>query len=104
MSPKIFTTTVLTTTTLLAIAVAMPASAQDERSQARANFQSADVNQDQQLDFDEFKTFVNLNADHNLGRASMIRRFGMHARAFGKLDANGDGIVTPQEIASKAQR
>ena len=84
--------------------IVAPASADAQRAQARANFQQADVNQDQVLDFAEFKTFINLNADDGLGRAGMIRRFGMHGRAFGQVDANADGVVSKQEIAARAQR
>ncbi len=89
---------------MIGMAHLAPASADAQRAQARANFQAADVNQDQVLDPAEFKTFINLNADHNLGRAGMIRRFGMYGRAFGTADANGDGVVSKQEIAARAQR
>ena len=74
------------------------------REQAKANFLQADINQDRHLDFKEFTQFVNLNADHGIGRAAIIRRFGMHGRAFGKRDSNSDGLVSPQEIASARQR
>ena len=82
---------------LLAIAVAGPAGAQDQRDKARANFQQADVNKDGQLDLAEFTTFINLNAEHGLGQAPMIRRFGRHATAFGRLDTNKDGEVSNHE-------
>ncbi|MEM8975702.1 MAG: hypothetical protein AAGD43_26860 [Pseudomonadota bacterium] len=104
MALKGIITALVTTAPLVAITISVPANAQDDRKQARANFQAADANQDRQLDFDEFKTFINLNADHNLGRAGMIRRFGMHSRAFGTLDTDSNGAITPQEIAAKAQR
>lgn len=68
---------------------------------AKANFLQADINQDQQLDFGEFTTFINLNADNGLGRAPMIRRFGMHSRALGRLDTNRDSVVSRQELASQ---
>ena len=104
MISKAIAIALTTTATLLTIGIAAPAVALDERKQAQANFRKADTNQDQQLDFSEFKTFINLNADHKLGRAGMIRSFGMHGRAFNTLDANGDGVVTRHEIAAKAQR
>ena len=75
-----------------------------DRKQVQANFQQADANQDAQLDTAEFKTFINLNADHGLGRASTIRRFGAYGRAFSTLDTNGNGAVSREEIAAKAQR
>lgn len=92
------------TAAFMSLAISAPANADPQRAQVQSNFQQADVNQDQQLDLAEFTTFINLNADHNLGRAGMIRRFGMHGRAFGEADANGDGVVTKQEIAARAQQ
>jgi len=89
---------------MIGMAHLAPANADAGRAQAQANFQAADVNQDEVLDPTEFRTFINLNADHNLGRAAMIRRFGMHGKAFGQLDANGYGVMTPAEIASMAGR
>ena len=100
--PKLFA--LLTSAALLPIMSTAPAKADAQRAQAQANFQAADVNQDQVLDASEFKTFINLNADHNLGRASMIRRFGLYGRAFGTVDANADGVVSKQEIAARAQK
>ena len=74
------------------------------REQAKASFLQADANQDRQLDLGEFIRFINLNADHGLGRAGMIRRFGLHSRAFGKLDSNRDGVISPDELAATQQR
>ena len=34
----------------------------------------------------------------------MIRRFGRHATAFGRLDTNKDGVVSREEIAAQAQK
>lgn len=102
MKFKIFA--LLTSVALLPVAITGPANADPQRAQAQANFVAADVNNDGQLDPKEFTTFINLNADHGLGRAGMIRRFGMYGKAFGQVDSNRDGIVTKQEIASQAQR
>ncbi len=104
MMPKTITASLLMTAALMSLTISTPANADPQRAQVQANFQQADVNQDEQLDLAEFKTFINLNADHNLGRAGMIRRFGMYDRAFGEADANGDGVVTKQEIAERAQQ
>lgn len=104
MISKLKFAVLLAATSLLSLSIAAPANADAQRAQAQANFQAADVNQDERLDMAEFTTFINLNADHNLGRAAMIRRFGMHGRAFGQIDANGDGVVSKQEIAMQAQR
>ena len=104
MNSKFKRFALLASAAAFSFAIAAPASADPQRAQAQANFQQADVNQDEQLDFAEFTTFINLNADHGLGRAGMIRRFGMHAKAFGRVDANRDGLVTKMEIATQAER
>jgi Ca2+-binding EF-hand superfamily protein len=89
---------------LLTIAIFAPAVAQVQRDKARANSPQAEVNKDDQLDLAEFTTFINLNADHSLGRAATIRRFSRYAQAFGTLDTNKDGVVSRQEIAAQAQQ
>lgn len=104
MTRKSITASLLTTATVLSLTISAPANADPQRTQAQANFVAADVNQDEQLDFAEFTTFVNLNADHGLGRAGMIRRFGMHDKAFSRVDANRDGVVSKQELATQAQQ
>ena len=104
MTFNLRTATLIATATFATLATPASANADPERAQAQANFVAADVDQDEQLDFGEFTTFINLNADYGLGRAGMIRRFGMHGKAFGQVDANGDGVVSKQEIAAKAQR
>ena len=74
------------------------------REQAKANFLQADLNRDQHLDYGEFTTFINLNAQHRIGKAAQIKRFGAHARAFGRLDRDKDGRISPQELAAAAGR
>jgi len=74
-----------------------------QRVQAQANFFAADVDKNEQLSLSEFMTFINLNAEHNLGQAASIRQFRMYKRAFKRVDANGDGMVTKQEIAAQAK-
>ncbi|MEA5443837.1 hypothetical protein [Cyanobium gracile] len=103
MNTKRSFATRLASATALWMALALPATATSERAQAQANFLKADANHDKQLDFAEFKTFVNLNADQGLGRAPRIRRFGMYSRAFNMTDENGDGVVSKQEIEAQAQ-
>lgn len=74
------------------------------KEQAAANFVQADANNDGALNFDEFTTMVNLNAKYNIGRSRMIQRFGKYGVAFGRLDANADGLVTAEEISAIAAR
>jgi len=100
------TTTHLVVATVAIATLTQSASANDspKRAQAQANFQAADVDKNGQLNSAEFKTFINHNADHNIGRASSVRRFGMYTKAFKEADANGDGVVTKEEIAAQAQQ
>lgn len=65
---------------------------------AEENFESADADGNGALDRDEFKAFINANAEHNLGRAKQIRRFRAYGRAFSRLDADGSKSVTWEEI------
>lgn len=74
------------------------------QEKAAENFFQADANQDGALSRDEFETLINLNADDSIGRAKMIRRFGRYDIAFGRLDANRDGFVTPEEIQAVASQ
>lgn len=77
-----------------------PALASDEeRALAAENYMQADADADGALTRAEFTMFINLNADDNLGRAAMVRRFGKHDVAFARADGDGDGRVTPEELA-----
>ena len=75
----------------------------EQKEMAAENFMQADANEDGALTRGEFKTLINLNADDGLGRAAMIRRFSRYNMAFGRLDANEDGFVTPEEMQAAAQ-
>ena len=62
------------------------------------NYMQADSNNDGVLAYAEFATFIDLNAADKLGNAAMISSRGMHARAFKRVDSNGDGVVSPEEL------
>ena len=98
LMPKVFTSLAL----VALLTLSASAHANPQRVQFQANFLEADVDKNDQLNMAEFKTFINLNADHKLGRAVSIRRFGMYTQAFKAIDANGDGVVTKEEIAAQA--
>jgi Ca2+-binding EF-hand superfamily protein len=100
---RTITRLVVTAVTLVALILSTSANADPQRLQAQAHFKAADADSDGQLSVAEFKTFIDLNADHNLGRASSIRRFGIYTNAFKKADANGDGVVSKEEIAAQAR-
>jgi Ca2+-binding EF-hand superfamily protein len=70
----------------------------DSAKLGQENFRQADSDKDGQLVFAEFATFIDLNAADGLGNAEMVSSRGMHARAFRRVDADGDGIVTPEEL------
>ena len=76
---------------------ALPAAAQ-ESDLAAENYRQADANGDGVLAYAEFAAFIDLNAADGLGNAARVSSRGMYARAFERLDANSDGIVTPQEL------
>lgn len=86
------------------LTLSVSAHANPQRAKLRANFEAADIDRNEQLNMAEFKTFINLNADHKLGRAVNIRRFGMYTKAFEQIDENGDGVVTQEEIAAQAKQ
>jgi Ca2+-binding EF-hand superfamily protein len=104
MNSKTIMASLATTAALLALTQSALANPDPQREQVQANFKTADVNQNEQLDMAEFKTFINLNADHNLGQASKVRRFGMYETAFGTADTNKDGAVSKEEIAAQAKK
>lgn len=88
---------------LALILVFAPAAAQTGSSPqdlAAANFRMADSNGDGVLNADEFVTFINLNAAQNIGRASRVKNAGAYDRAFSRMDQDGNGSVTPAEVAN----
>lgn len=76
--------------------------AEPNREQAAENFRQADVDANGALSLSEFTTLIDLNAQDGIGRAATIKRFGRYATAFGRLDANADGLVTSDEIRNVA--
>lgn len=92
----------------LALAVVTPAAAQApsaaQKEMAVENFLQADANADGALNRTEFTTLINLNAEDGLGRAAMVRRFSRYDAAFGRMDANSDGFVTPEEMQALAEQ
>jgi Ca2+-binding EF-hand superfamily protein len=92
-----------TAVALVALCLSTSANADPQRAQVQANFKAADADGNGQLSAAEFKTFIDLNADHKLGRAASIRRFGVYTQAFQKADSNGDGVVSREEVAAQAR-
>lgn len=72
--------------------------------QVVVNFQQADANGDRSLTFAEFTRLIDLNAHHGIGRAALIQRRGAYQMAFGRIDADGNGVVTTDEMQAMAAR
>lgn len=100
------TATFLTVAAIAAVPVSA-AQAQEmsgaDRQALIANFLQADINNDGALYLSEFELLMKLNADDNLGRASMVVRTGAYGQAFNRLDTNRDGAVTREEIQALAE-
>ncbi|MEO1749499.1 MAG: hypothetical protein AAFR27_12945, partial [Pseudomonadota bacterium] len=75
---------------ILALTFSSAAVAQTS-NQVRENFQQADANGDTLLTYDEFVTFIELNAADEVGNAARLKARNMFQTAFGRVDANGDG-------------
>lgn len=65
-----------------------------------AAFLAADGNGDKQLDAAEFTLLIDAMAEAGRSNAIKVRRFGAHALAFGRIDANGDGVLSIPELGA----
>ncbi len=93
---------ILTLCAALALASAAPVALAQaaNRDKALENFQTADADGDGALTRSEFSELIDLNAASGIGRAATIKRMGRQDLAFGRLDRNGDGVATKEEIGS----
>jgi len=93
---------------LFAIAVPLAAQAQSVSDADRAllveNVAQADANGDGMLEFAEFETLIDLNAEDDLGMASRLRNSGRLQMAFNRIDADGDGVLTQPELQAMAEQ
>ena len=81
---------------------AQQASGADKQKVAE-NFKKADANGDGMLTRGEFETLIRLNAQANIGQAAQVVRFGRYDMAFNRVDADRNGLVTPQELQALAK-
>jgi hypothetical protein len=73
------------------------------RQKVAENFKKADANGDGMLTRGEFEKLIQLNAQANLGQAAQIVRFGRYDMAFNRVDADRNGLLTPQELQALAK-
>lgn len=73
------------------------------RQKVAENFKTADANGDGMLTRGEFEKLLQLNAQANIGQAAQIVRFGRYDMAFNRVDADRNGLVTPQELQALAK-
>lgn len=83
---------------------AIAQSESEDRRMAQENFAEADKNGDNRLDRDEFRIFIDANADDEIGRSSMVRRWRLYRTAFRRVDANKDDVITWQELDAMGRR
>lgn len=105
MPPLTIANVLLSSAALALTILPAPAFAQTALSaeeMAAANFRMADADTNGVLNETEFVTFIDLNAAQNIGQASRVKTAGVYGRAFARLDQNGDGFVSPDEVANAA--
>lgn len=91
--------------------IALPMTAAQARNMSNAdrqlmieNITQADANNDGALSRSEFETLMKLNAADDLGRAARVVQSGRYGMAFNRMDANGDGFVTRQEMQALSEQ
>ena len=99
--------TTLTAVALIATAFSTAAGAQSltnaEKQAMLENMLKADSNNDGMISRSEFEVLMQMNADDGLGAAGLVVRTGAYDKAFSKVDANGDGVLTKEEAQAMAE-
>lgn len=67
------------------------------------NIVQADRNDDGAISRSEFETLIDLNAADGLGRAARVKKSGRYGMVFNRIDANGDGFLTKEEMQRMAE-
>ena len=93
------------------VVVALPLTAaqaqnmsKQDRQKMVENIVQADANDDGAISRSEFETLIKLNASDGLGRAAQVKKSGRYSAVFKRLDANGDGFLTQQEMQRMAEQ
>ena len=68
------------------------------------HFTLADANADDGLDAEEFKAFVELEAEDDIGASRRIQSMQIYDRAFRRMDRNEDGMLSREEIGLAQSR
>lgn len=68
------------------------------------HFTLADANSDDGLDAEEFKAFVELEAEDDIGASRRIQSMQIYDRAFRRMDRNEDGMLSRDEIGLAQSR
>jgi Ca2+-binding EF-hand superfamily protein len=80
--------------------VALAQLAPEQLQVAEANFKKADAAGTGKLTADEFKAFIDFNADAKIGKAAKIKSYGAYGKAFAAVDTDKDGTITWEEYVS----
>lgn len=91
--------TIFSIATLILVTLTVPVLANDKNA-TMENFRQADANGDKALNNEEFRAFIDLNAEDNLGRARLVKSRNLYSMAFGRLDKNKDGKITADELGN----
>ena len=89
---------IILVTTAILMAPSVLAEDSEQQMKREANFKAAVADGDGALTSAEFQAFIALNAEDNLGRAALIKRFGAYNRAFNRLDTDNSGTVTWSDV------
>ena len=81
--------------------IGMHAEEKNPMAIVKANFQAADRDGNGSLDSREFPALIDANAEHKIGRAAMVKRFGAYDQAFSTADQDADGVVAWSELMTK---
>lgn len=87
-------TIALALTVTLCVVAPLTAQAQQEA------FMAADKNGDTKLDAAEFKTFIDGLAAAGNPMAGKIKGAGRYGLAFGRIDKDKNGLLTPAELSA----
>ena len=65
---------------------------------AKEDFRTADADKDGQLQYEEFRVFIDLRANGGDSQARKVRMLRAYKQAMSKVDEDGNGIVTGDEL------